>query len=154
MVKASVPLYPAVGVYVSPEGVIEVLPDDAVALKPPNVPCEGEELTDHVSVWLASMSLTVNNVLIDVALAPWHTVTVDVPLVKEGVVLLTAAVTCTVMGYMELPQPPEALTVRLAEYVPTAASAGTIILIGDEGNVALVTLEKPAVIAAEFHTML
>ena len=53
----------------SPVGVIEELPEEAVALNPPNVPCEGEEVTDQVSVWLASTSLTVNKELTEVALA-------------------------------------------------------------------------------------
>ena len=79
--------------YVKPVGVIEVEPELAVALKPPNVPCVGAVVTLHVSVWLASASLTVNKVLIEVALAFWHTVKVcGVLLVNVGAVLLLGKV--------------------------------------------------------------
>ena len=97
-----------------PPGVMSVLPEDAVADVMVSVPCDGAACCVHVSVWLASASLTCNKALMSVAEAFWQSVSAcGLESVKEGVIL-DGAVTITPILLPVLLQPVEDLvTVRV-----------------------------------------
>lgn len=125
MVNASEPLYPEVGAYVRPEGVIEVEPDAAVVGKPPRLPCDGADKTVQVSVWLELASLTTISELMEVALAFWHRVRVVLlPLANVGAVLDEGSVKEPLKMVME----PEVAddVVQLAGLFTEALAAATV----------------------------
>jgi hypothetical protein len=74
-------------VYVKPDGVTAPPVEDAVAEKPPNVPCVGEDVIDHVSVTApaAAASVIARLELIDTEVPAEHAVS-EVEPVKDGVV--------------------------------------------------------------------
>jgi hypothetical protein len=81
---------------------------------------------------------------------PLHMVTV----VGVTVGAVGSAFTVTVNVFPVPEHPVEFCTLSVPVYVAAAAPDGTVILIWLDGSVAVVTLEKPAVKAALFHTML
>ena len=133
-----------------PPGVILAVPDDAVAEVNTNVPCNGATNGVQVSVCEASASLTCNKDLISVAGAFWQTDKVLlVPITNTG------GVFAAMIDTVNADAVPEhvLLAETVALYVPTAAAAGTVNVIGEELRTALVTSTKPAVCAALLYTI-